>query len=176
MPSGAEITKHNNPRSCWVVIHKQAYDLTDFLPEHPGGQAIILKYAGKDATLAYEPIHPPGTIEEYLDKKHHKGPVPDADLQSLQPEPPNTKPAENGEAQLPSLSSCLSLYDLESIATSRLNPQAWAYYSSGADDEISLRENRAAFQRVWFRPRILRDVRTIDYSCVLLGSRSSMPM
>lgn len=27
------------------------------MPEHPGGMAIIMKYAGKDATAAYDPIH-----------------------------------------------------------------------------------------------------------------------
>ncbi|KAA1078814.1 hypothetical protein PGT21_001022 [Puccinia graminis f. sp. tritici] len=34
------------------------------------------------------------------------------------------------------------------------------YYSSGSDDEISLRENRAAFKRVWFRPKNLKRCKT----------------
>lgn len=46
---------------------------------------------------------------------------------------------------------------------------AWAYYSSGADDEITMRENRNAYQRIWFRPRILRDVTKVDYSSKILG-------
>lgn len=46
----AEVAKHNNDKSCWVIVHGQAYDVTDFLPDHPGGSKIILKYAGKDAT------------------------------------------------------------------------------------------------------------------------------
>lgn len=54
MPSNAmhadEVAKHNNKESCYVIVHGQVYDVTEFLPEHPGGQAIILKYAGKDAT------------------------------------------------------------------------------------------------------------------------------
>jgi hypothetical protein len=29
---------------------------------------------------AYDPIHPPGTIEEYLGKEHHKGKVKESDL------------------------------------------------------------------------------------------------
>ncbi|KAA1084505.1 hypothetical protein PGT21_029711 [Puccinia graminis f. sp. tritici] len=78
--SAEEIKKHSNSSSCWIVIHKQAYDLTEFLPEHPGGQAILLKYAGMDASDVYDPIHPPGTIEEYLDKQHHKGRVKETDL------------------------------------------------------------------------------------------------
>jgi hypothetical protein len=36
--------------SCWVIIKGEVYDVTNFLDHHPGGAAIILKYAGKDAT------------------------------------------------------------------------------------------------------------------------------
>lgn len=39
-----------------------------------------------------------------------------------------------------------------------------------------MRENRAAYQRMWFRPRILRDVTTVDYSTTLLGTPSSLPV
>ena len=52
--SGEEIAKHNNNKDCWVIVHGKAYDVTEFLPEHPGGPKIILKYAGKDATEEYE--------------------------------------------------------------------------------------------------------------------------
>ncbi|KAA1122600.1 hypothetical protein PGTUg99_002623 [Puccinia graminis f. sp. tritici] len=160
--SAEEIKKHSNSSS-YVKKKKQ------------GGQAILLKYAGMDASDVYDPIHPPGTIEEYLDKQHHKGRVKETDLKMLQPDDSTKNKSKQGSSNdeadhVPSLSSCLSLYDFESIAVSRMTAQAWAYYSSGSDDEISLRENRAAFQRVWFRPRILRDVRRIDYSCELLGS------
>jgi predicted heme/steroid binding protein len=50
----------------WVIVHGKVYDLTQFLPEHPGGQRIIMKYAGKDATSAFEPIHPPDIIQRFL--------------------------------------------------------------------------------------------------------------
>lgn len=50
----------------WVILHGKVYDLTKFLPEHPGGQKIILKYAGQDATDAFDPIHPPDIIDRFL--------------------------------------------------------------------------------------------------------------
>lgn len=78
-----EIKKHSSHESCWIVIHGNVFDVTDFLPEHPGGQAIILKYAGADATEAYDPIHPPGTIEEYLPTQCHKGKVIESDMKLL---------------------------------------------------------------------------------------------
>ena len=33
----AEIAAHNSPSDCWVVIHGQVYDVTEFLTRHPGG-------------------------------------------------------------------------------------------------------------------------------------------
>lgn len=43
--TGQEVAKHSTQEDCWVVVHGKAYDVTDFLPEHPGGMKIILKYA-----------------------------------------------------------------------------------------------------------------------------------
>lgn len=50
-------------------------------------------------------------------------------------------------ASTPPISSILNLHDFESIARRVLPPKAWAYYSSAADDEITLRENRGAYLR-----------------------------
>lgn len=42
-----EISKHNTAKSCWVVINDTVYDVTEFLPQHPGGESSILSWAGK---------------------------------------------------------------------------------------------------------------------------------
>jgi len=57
-----------------------------------------------------------------------------------------------------------------------MEPQAWGYYSSGGDDEITLRDNHLAFQRITMRPRILINVRDIDMSTKILGVDSSLPL
>lgn len=44
-----EIAKHDNAQSCWLLIDNKVYDVTQFIPNHPGG-AEILKGCGKDAT------------------------------------------------------------------------------------------------------------------------------
>lgn len=54
--------------------------------------------------------------------------------------------------------------------------KGWAYYSSAADDEITHRENHLAYHRIWFRPRILRDVTTVDFSTTIFGQKTSMPV
>lgn len=78
--------------------------------------------------------------------------------------------------QIPPLSTVLNLNDFEVIGKQVLKPTAWAYYSSGADDEVTMRENSNVYGRIWFRPRILRNVSNIDFSTNLLGMKSSMPI
>ncbi|GAA6012611.1 hypothetical protein JCM11491_005453 [Sporobolomyces phaffii] len=173
----SEVEKHASSDSLWVIVNGNAYDLTEFAPEHPGGMKILLKYAGKDATEAYEPIHPPGTLEQYLPKEKHLGPV---DLSGIEivakEETQEEKDRKERAANKPSMDECLSLYDFEAVAKSVLPTGAWAYYSSGADDEITMRENRSAYQRLWFRPRILRDVTNIDFSTTILGHKTTLPI
>ncbi len=81
-----------------------------------------------------------------------------------------------GADEIPPMEMCLNLFDFEVVARRVLKPTAWAYYSSGADDEITMRENNNAFGRIWFRPRILRNVSHIDFSTSILGHKSTMPL
>ena len=135
--TGADVAEHNSKDSCWVIVHGKAYDVTEFMPEHPGGPKIILKYAGKDATEEYEPIHPPDTLDKYLDKSKHLGEV---DMQTVQKEEKAEDPEEQERLarveRMPILEQCYNLMDFEAVAKRIMKKTAWAYYSSGADDEI----------------------------------------
>lgn len=105
--------------------------------EHPGGMKIILKYAGMDATEAFEPIHPPDTLDKFLDKSKHLGEV---DMGTVQEEQKEQDPDEDERQErikrMPILEQCYNLMDFESVARRVMKKTAWAYYSSGADDEI----------------------------------------
>jgi 4-hydroxymandelate oxidase len=70
----------------------------------------------------------------------------------------------------------LSLLELESLARERLPRSAYDYYAGGADDELTLAENRAAWSRLKLRFRVLRDVSRRDLSVDLPGSRSPLPI
>ncbi|CAK1550101.1 unnamed protein product [Leptosia nina] len=49
----AEVSSHDTPDDCWVVIYDRVYDISSFLDEHPGGADIMLEYAGRDASTAF---------------------------------------------------------------------------------------------------------------------------
>lgn len=231
-----EVLIHNRKDDCWVIIHEKVYNVTSFLPEHPGGSSIILKYAGKDATKAFDPIHPGDTLIKYLSKEYHLGPV-DVNSRPTKPELSVPKKAETqmetkapqpvsgnvvdefdveydeqeemhpipsaslagyevaeldekheedeisrqnrarayNKKNMPALSHIYNLHDFEYVAKHTMEKTAWSYYSSGADDEIALRNNHFSYQRVFFSPKVLIDVRNIDLSTMLLGTKTSVP-
>ena len=45
-----DVASHNTDKSCYVTIGANVYNVTSFLPDHPGGADLILKYGGKDVT------------------------------------------------------------------------------------------------------------------------------
>lgn len=135
--SGKEVGKHNSKQDCWVIIHGRAYDVTEFKAEHPGGSKIIEKFAGKDATETYDPIHPPDTLDKYLPKDKHMGEV---NMKTVKVEKEELDPNEEERLErvkrMPMLEQCYNLLDFEAVARRVMKKAAWAYYSSGADDEM----------------------------------------
>lgn len=104
---------------------------------HPGGPKIILKFAGKDATETYEPIHPPDTLDKYLDQSKHLGEVDMSTIEKVQQEvDPDEEERQERIKRMPILEQCYNLIDFEAVARRVMKKSAWAYYSSGADDEI----------------------------------------
>ncbi|KAK9025511.1 hypothetical protein V6N11_038377 [Hibiscus sabdariffa] len=66
--------------------------------------------------------------------------------------------------------------EYEAIAKQKLPKMVYDYYASGAEDQWTLQENRNAFSRILFRPRILIDVSEIDMTTTVLGFKISMPI
>jgi 4-hydroxymandelate oxidase len=70
----------------------------------------------------------------------------------------------------------LNVEDFAKLAAERLPQMVFDYYAGGADDEISVRENRLAWQRLMLRPRVLVDVTQRDLSTTVLGQPVSLPI
>ncbi|XP_033134175.1 cytochrome B5-like protein [Brassica rapa] len=47
--SKSEVAEHNKRDDCWIIIKDKVYDVTSYVEEHPGGDA-ILDHAGDDST------------------------------------------------------------------------------------------------------------------------------
>jgi 4-hydroxymandelate oxidase len=66
--------------------------------------------------------------------------------------------------------------DFAALAKKKLDPVAWDYLEGGSEDEVSLHDNRAAFNRIVIRPRALVDVHKIDLSLELFGQKLAYPI
>ena len=74
------------------------------------------------------------------------------------------------------LTRALTIYDLREIAKRRTPQAPFDYTDGGADTESSLTRARAAYEKLEFQPRILRDVKDVDLSVQMLGKKMSMPV
>lgn len=52
--TATEVAKHSSPSDCWMIINSKVYDVTSYLPYHPGGAGTILQYCGSDGTAAFD--------------------------------------------------------------------------------------------------------------------------
>ena len=51
-----EVRQHTSPGDLWLVIDHKVYDVSQWMDEHPGGDAVLLQAAGTDATDAFADI------------------------------------------------------------------------------------------------------------------------
>ena len=74
------------------------------------------------------------------------------------------------------LSKALTIYDLRDIAKRRTPQAPFDYTDGGADSESSLDRARAAYEKLEFQPNILRNVKNVDLSVLMLGKVMNMPL
>ncbi|HWV83342.1 MAG TPA: alpha-hydroxy acid oxidase [Hyphomicrobiaceae bacterium] len=68
------------------------------------------------------------------------------------------------------------LHELVKPAREALSKETWDYLMGGADTETTLERNRLAIEEIAFRPRVLRDVATVDLSTTFLGHKLRLPI
>ncbi|PSS23200.1 hypothetical protein M430DRAFT_273766 [Amorphotheca resinae ATCC 22711] len=79
------------------------------------------------------------------------------------------------QVEVPPLSTCINIFDIERVGKSRLNSKALVYYTSTSEDSNSYNLNRSAADLVRFRPRLLRNVSQITTKTSILGHSSTLP-
>ncbi|EGG04145.1 uncharacterized protein MELLADRAFT_117162 [Melampsora larici-populina 98AG31] len=171
--SKEELLQHNHRTSCWTVIHDRVYDFTTFLDEHPGGSEVILRYAGKDATQAFDNVHSVNLLNT-LNPNQNIG-----EIEEVLKIPKNDTNLKKHQIviETPDLSQVLDLNEIEELAEKTLKPKAWAYYKSAANQEITVNRNQSDWNLIKFRPRVLRNVSTsnLKLSTHLCNFTSSLP-
>jgi (S)-mandelate dehydrogenase len=74
------------------------------------------------------------------------------------------------------LNQLVSIEDLRQVARRRLPRAIFDFFDGGAEDEVTLRENRAAFERVRLLPKVLVNVAAVDMKVQLLGAEARIPL
>src|SRR5678816_699116 len=70
----------------------------------------------------------------------------------------------------------INIEDLRVLARRRLPRAIFDFFDGGAEDEVTLRENRAAFERVRLLPKVLVNVSSVDTRISLWGTESGLPL
>ncbi len=178
-----DVARHDRPGDAWIIVHDSVYDISTF--KHPGGLEILRPFLGHDATVAFSTQHNPDILA--IVKSNLLGVMDSEDAAWQRDKAAMASFVSDGtvagragladrRARLPPISGILNTHDMEKAAESVMDPAGWAYYASAADDEVTLRENEAAFGRIWLRPRVLVDVSAVNTTSELLGAPSAFPL
>merc|ERR1712087_453880 len=75
--TASEVASHNSTTDLWIIVDGKVYDVTEYVGEHPGGDAIA-KNAGGDATEGmHGPQHPSRVFDMLVD--YHIGDLQEDD-------------------------------------------------------------------------------------------------
>ncbi|HET7158720.1 MAG TPA: alpha-hydroxy acid oxidase [Burkholderiales bacterium] len=75
-----------------------------------------------------------------------------------------------------SLEDALNVHDLRRMAKQRLPKWLFEFVDRGTEDEVALRNNRAAFERIKLKTQVLVDVSKRNQEIELFGKKHGMPM
>ncbi|KAF2721199.1 hypothetical protein K431DRAFT_224698 [Polychaeton citri CBS 116435] len=173
----AEVTKHASPDDCWVVVNGEVYDLTAFAPDHPGGADIIIKWAGKDGSSVYNEYHHKDLIGKELKQSERIGHLDESTITETWVKAQQVEVrSEHDLNERPPLSSIINLDDFEQSFAKAGSKKANAYIQGASNDLLTLDANKRGWRKIWFRPRIMRDVSKINTRSTILGCDLSMPV
>ncbi|EDV29823.1 Cytochrome b5 [Trichoplax sp. H2] len=93
----SEVAEHSDVDSAWIIIKNKVYDVSKFIPEHPGGEEVVLEFAGKDATEAFNDVGH-STDAQALLTQHYIGDIVESeeDQAKAKPAPQQSATASSG--------------------------------------------------------------------------------
>lgn len=174
-----EVAKHGSKASCWLTIDGVVYDVTQFASAHPGGAKVLLRHCGKDVTKVFRGLHGQNVLEE-LGPRYAIG---------------TAAPVEGG-SQIMNMASgkrraagfdaerldAEALADLRSVPAIRkaaiaMLPESLALHVGyGAEDQVTIGRNEAAWGDWVLFPRVLAARREPNTAATVLGCAVSSPI
>lgn len=64
--TAATVAQHASRESCWSSINGGVYDLTSWIPQHPGGEQAILQLCGTDGSAKFNGMHGGSVTQESI--------------------------------------------------------------------------------------------------------------
>ena len=98
----SELAKHKSKNDCWTAINGRVYNITSYIPYHPGGVPQLMKGAGVDRTELFQKFHPWVNLDSMLAKFI---------VGTLVPDPPT---AADTSATIETLSNTMTTMTIES--------------------------------------------------------------
>lgn len=83
--------------------------------------------------------------------------------------PPSQGISESGREPI-----CLA--DYEPLAKAKMSAMSWEFVTAGAGDEITVRWNKEAYQRIRLKPHVLVDASQLDTRVTLFGQEHAFPI
>jgi 4-hydroxymandelate oxidase len=87
----------------------------------------------------------------------------------------DSKPAEQPSSPAPH-GEPVCLTDYEPLAKAKMSAMSWEYVNAGAGDEITVRWNKEAYQRIRLKPRVLVDATKLDTRVTLFKQEHAFPI
>lgn len=122
-------------------------------------------------------MHAPSVLKTNLNADKFQGVLDEStiDEEWIKP-PPGQNPKVLLDNEKPPLGTLINSHDFEVVASKTASNKTWAFYSSAATDLITRDANKSCFDRIWFRPRVLRNVREVNSRTKILGGDYKLPL
>lgn len=137
---------------------------------------VIQRYAGQDASSAYNEIHAPSLIKTTLPCGKRLGTLDPSSITAEWAKPPPTVTKSFAPNAKPALENLINTHDFVSAARQTITAKTWAFYSSAATDLNTKTRNNSAYADIGLRPRVLVNVKVVDTTTSMLGIKMDVPI
>lgn len=139
---------------------------------------MIYKYAGKDGSKTYNEFHAKDLIEKELSEAEKMGDFDESTITQtwIEAQRKDTTSEAADPNEKPPLSSLINLDDFEKTFAQFGSKKSNAYIAGASNDLLSLNANKSFWQKIWFRPRIMRNVSVVNTKSRMFGCEVEMPV